>query len=146
MIDLLEAIRVVSDAANQLRRDIREHYGQGEWRRVRRAKSKKEQLRDLQDRGIVEAVRENRLRFVKKRGGLAVYAGEGHCFVSTLLLDGPLPPSERYIWMLYEEDTAERRSTRLTDAIRTLEQLPKAEGFRRLPSRATSKRSSRNSA
>ena len=145
-IDLIKALVLVGEAAEESRCEAKRLCMNRDWRRFHIERRNRERLYEFRDRGIVEALKKERIAFMKLRGGLAVYAGEGHIFLSTLLVDGPLAPSPNESWKFSDTVDARQRSFRLTDAIGTLEQLPKAEGFRRLPSRATSKRSRRNSA
>ena len=133
-IDLLAAIFAVNKSAKRYRDAASKCYGAGSHAFARAASRRKQELYDLKDRGIAEALRTDRLSLVGIHGGLALYRGAGYCFHSTLLRDvEPIPEALNTENVFVEAKPREATEPRLKDAIKTLEDLPDAdEDCRRL--------------
>jgi len=136
-VDLLEAVFAVNRAAKRYRDAARKHYYGRRHGFAGHARLRKESLYHLKDRGILAAVRENRLTYAGSHGGLAVYRGEGYCFHSFLVPEGfaTEPGSEHQELIYVESRPRTHREVRLCDAAFTLAGLDSSEsGFVRLSS------------
>jgi hypothetical protein len=127
VIDVLAATFVTNRAAKRWRDHARRAYLKRQHAQAENAKTIKETLYALKDRGIAWAVQQGRLSGVIMQGGLAVYRGEGYCFHSRLLPVGvefPVLGEER---IYVEAKPRGSRDPRLCDARITLEALPEVD-------------------
>jgi hypothetical protein len=126
--DLLASIFVVNRAAKRHRDAARTHYECDLHGFAGHAKSRKESLYGLKDRGIAAAFEAGRIQAVQIHGGLCLYRGEGYCFHSTLVPIGvDIPRSTDDAPITVEAKPRGSGEPLVRDAWATLEELPEAD-------------------
>lgn len=133
IVDLLSAIFAVSHAAHRMRDTAQSHYRGSRHGLATHARTTKEALYALKDRGIAEAFRRGLLTYDGLHGGLAVYSGGRYCFHSRLVpegFDAEAADDDDGQRHFSEASPREDGEPRLMDAKHTLAQCPEPSGFR----------------